>query len=326
MERLGYRPELDGLRGIAIILVFCFHLLGFPKGGAVGVDLFFVLSGFLITSLLMERDTPTKEFYGRRLRRLMPALAFMLGCYSAYLVIAGIRGRWPHVFFGATYTADWAKAFLFPFAGLGHLWSLGVEEKFYLLWPLLMKRRRVIAATIALIVAVIALRFVFALSGVNLERLYFSPETRIDQILVGCLAALLGLQVRAWVGWVGLVSIIGFAFMDVFALAPLAYASVVPLISLAALGVVLAPPSFLTFQPLVLLGLVSYSVYLWHNPIIEEVSHAVVPAILLTLVFSIGSYLLVERRFRLTHARPRKTAAIRTGDGRYGATGVLPAL
>ncbi len=138
MGRLGYRPALDGVRGLAIALVVPLHAFGWPHDGAVGVDLFFVLSGFLITTILLEERAETgrisfTSFYRRRAARLVPALVVMLALYTIVT-----RGAHPwSIFFGATYTTNIAQVLdpdNGPFA-LSHLWSLAQEEQFYLLWP-----------------------------------------------------------------------------------------------------------------------------------------------------------------------------------------------
>jgi peptidoglycan/LPS O-acetylase OafA/YrhL len=146
---LGYRPALDGVRGIAIALVVGFHAFGWPGAGTLGVDLFFVLSGFLITAILIEEHGRTgtisiRGFYRRRARRLLPALFAML---TPYLLLAGVAvlvGQGSTVFLalaGAlTYTSNIIVAVdpsAVP-AGLIHLWSLAAEEQFYLIWPLLL--------------------------------------------------------------------------------------------------------------------------------------------------------------------------------------------
>src|SRR6266700_848849 len=142
---LGYRRWLDGLRGLAILMVLAFHL-GFVPGGFLGVDVFFVLSGFLITTLLAEEwqargSISLKHFYLRRALRLLPALAVLLTvCALAKL----LTRPWSEtVAFGkeivgvAGYLANWPSLHGVPMRTLGYTWSLSVEEQFYLLWPIL---------------------------------------------------------------------------------------------------------------------------------------------------------------------------------------------
>jgi peptidoglycan/LPS O-acetylase OafA/YrhL len=164
MGRLGHVPALDGIRGLAIALVVSMHAFGFPAGGFIGVDLFFVLSGFLITTLLLEEVEATgrislRDFYERRVRRLLPALLVLLIVYS---VVEAARGRsvLPAVA-GLFYFSNFSN-FLHLTAwrtnALDHLWSLAEEEQFYLVWPpiliLLVRWRRLLAPLLLLVLAV----------------------------------------------------------------------------------------------------------------------------------------------------------------------------
>ncbi len=171
-------------------------LAGWPREGSLGVDLFFVLSGFLITVLLLEEriatgTTSLRRFWRRRAARLAPALLVMLGVYA--LATGGANTG--AIVFGATYTSNVASAIdrtTMPWS-LGHLWSLAQEEKFYLLWPpilLLVARIRpqlLPRVVIALVVAVLLEKIALLASGASDERLYFGPDTHADPILIGCL-------------------------------------------------------------------------------------------------------------------------------------------
>ena len=145
---LGHRRALDGLRGVAVLAVLGFHGgVPFMRGGFLGVDVFFVLSGFLITSLLYEEWRRTgairlRAFYMRRVLRLLPALILLLLALTIYAIWL----PWPdqrarlraEIAFTLLYVANWALAFrLVPDLGfLAHAWSLAIEEQFYLVWPL----------------------------------------------------------------------------------------------------------------------------------------------------------------------------------------------
>jgi peptidoglycan/LPS O-acetylase OafA/YrhL len=206
VSRLGYRPELDGVRAIAIIVVVAIHYTDLPSGGLLGVDMFFTLSGFLITTLLLEEwqaagRVSLRDFYLRRFFRLFPGLAALVAAYVLYIVLFG-RGDESLGLSGAayaiTYTANWAIAlgWRYPSWAIGHLWSLAVEEQFYLVWPTLLvvlTRRRLglrgIAWTLAgMIVAIGAWRYLLYLDGADGARLYFATDTRFDELLIGCLA------------------------------------------------------------------------------------------------------------------------------------------
>ena len=150
--RLGYQPGLDGLRGLAVLAVIGYHAgFGWLHGGWIGVEVFFVVSGFLITSLLVEEREATgrvdlRQFYVRRARRLLPALGVMLAVVATVTLIAGsaaeragVRRDLP---WALGYLANWGQIvgdvpyFAAEAPVLRHLWSLAIEEQFYLVWPL----------------------------------------------------------------------------------------------------------------------------------------------------------------------------------------------
>ncbi|MDQ3671196.1 MAG: acyltransferase [Actinomycetota bacterium] len=296
----GYVPALDGVRGIAIALVLSVHVGDeFLPGGRLGVDLFFVLSGFLITSLLVTEWHAThaislRAFYRRRALRLFPALFTMLGVYVLVASALALSGRGDlgssvtAAGFGALYTYNLAAGYFgFMSEGLGHLWSLGQEEQFYLLWPpvllltLLCLRARPQSLIVGLWVFVIALlawRIWLVFGGASGARLY-TPDTHSDPILIGCLAGLLYsfghvTRVPREVAYFCLgtsVAIIA-TLVEVNSThhmfgRPL-FATAVAIILLA---VSLDPrwwlTRLLTVRPLRGLGTISYGLYLWHFPI-----------------------------------------------------------
>ncbi|HLY66186.1 MAG TPA: acyltransferase, partial [Chloroflexota bacterium] len=181
---LGYRPALDGIRGAAVLAVMLFHFgAPFDQGGFLGVDAFFVLSGFLITSLLVEEwarnaGISFRGFYLRRALRLLPALLVMLlgaGAVAATIAPPEMReGTWRGIAVTLLYVANWQKVFSDQSVGvLGHTWSLSIEEQFYILWPpllcLLLRRRLSLrwltAIAAALAVTSAATRAVLMLRG-----------------------------------------------------------------------------------------------------------------------------------------------------------------
>ncbi|WP_378147698.1 acyltransferase family protein [Cnuibacter sp. UC19_7] len=203
---LGRQPVLDGLRGVAIILVLLRHLAPstFGGGGFVGVQLFFVLSGFLITSLLIDERMATgrvsfRAFYARRALRLLPALYTLLAIYSiAALVLTGTGdlSKWlPWVAAAAVYLTPFAGLLGIPEApGLNPLWTLAVEEIFYVFWPIaLLLLLRAASRNVALwvtggaVVAFAAVRWITYL-GFGSD-IYETPTTWIDALLIGCLLA-----------------------------------------------------------------------------------------------------------------------------------------
>jgi peptidoglycan/LPS O-acetylase OafA/YrhL len=201
-----YLPELDGIRALAILMVMAIHArVPHASGGFIGVDLFFVLSGYLITSLLMKEHRKTgtvdfKRFYWRRCLRLLPALTALLVIY----VIFGLNFQLNRstmmrdvtiVFF---YAASWSRAlYNIPSDWLGHTWSLSIEEQFYFIWPailiLIINCNLVKKITLLSIIAisVCVYRYYLLFNNVSTDRIYFGFDTRIDTTLYGCMLAFL---------------------------------------------------------------------------------------------------------------------------------------
>jgi peptidoglycan/LPS O-acetylase OafA/YrhL len=308
---LAYQPALDGLRALAVALVLCFHG-GFTwmTGGYVGVSVFFTLSGYLITSLLLVEHDRTgridlRSFYTRRVKRLLPASLVLL----AVVVLAAAFGawrwdraltrdvvgsalqveNWVKLFGDASY-ADLVNASLGRVAPLEHYWSLSIEEQFYWVWPLVMlavlrrarSRRRVTMSVGAMaLVGAIAAPVIAAVWGGDAA--YWSTPARMGEILVGAaLAALLheGRRVPRTVGRaapLALVVVLVAAVTWPAASGP-AYRGWLPVFALASTtliaGLQVDGPvrRLLSLQPLVWLGTISYGVYLYHWPIFAVVT------------------------------------------------------
>jgi len=212
LRRLGYRPALDGARAIAILSVLGFHAIQRPTGGFLGVHIFFVLSGFLITTLLLEEwnargAISLRHFYFRRALRLLPALALALLGFATITAILLETGRAPEdltahgaakgALLGILYVSNIAQAAGTNVPGsIGHLWSLATEEQFYLLWPICLiaalhagLSRRTIGAGLTGLILIVALhRLEMSVRGVPQRRMYFAPDGSFDLLLVGCLA------------------------------------------------------------------------------------------------------------------------------------------
>ena len=313
--RLGYRPELDGIRAIAILAVLFRHapIPGWPRGvltgGWVGVDIFFVLSGFLITTLLLEEvrltsDISLQRFYARRALRLAPALVLMLALWCAYswLAFSEREARltcWQAVV-TLLYATNWVKAYcLMPMDQLAPMWSLAVEEQFYLVWPLvvgvvLQFRARTRVLTGILIGGVLLSALVRALlfdgTACNLERLYNGSDTRADTLLVGCIVGVLAVSgvldriaayrrtlaiaaagsvgLLAWVAWF-LPESHWHLYFGLFTVVALATAFVLVWILCRPRG---WASKALAWLPMVWIGRRSYGIYLWHAPIAVAVS------------------------------------------------------
>jgi peptidoglycan/LPS O-acetylase OafA/YrhL len=193
--KLGYRPGLDGLRAVAVSGVIGFHYYRWPGGGNGGVELFFVLSGFLITTLLVEEwrernSISLPRFYLRRALRLLPALWFFLLVWTVLSASAGHFQLKPLVL-GFTYTTNLATVVDGHAPGLSHLWSLGNEEQFYLLWPILLiglLRLRTPPLRLAAVAGALALAEIVARDMFSQNQLGW---LRFDAMLVGCVAGIL---------------------------------------------------------------------------------------------------------------------------------------
>jgi peptidoglycan/LPS O-acetylase OafA/YrhL len=360
----GYEPALDGLRGIAVTLVVGFHAFGIPRDGFLGVDLFFVLSGFLITSILLGEQASLgrislSRFYVRRALRLVPALlVFLVVSLIAHLVVAGARHELATAlvldqlrdcavaaFYVSNFVLAGGGVDALP-TGLAHLWSLAAEEQFYLLWPILLvcglarHRRWAGIVLIAAIAFVVVRQFQLVLSGVPGDRLDFGPDTRSGSILVGCLFAVVranasGARRLASVTRVGLPFALLLSFVILFAdLGRALYVGPLTLFAFCA-GVVIvavldegcAVRRWLSPRPLVYLGRLSYSLYLWHLLIFTALGVALVgangaagapratAAVAASLVAAALSYHLVEIPF-LRRKRARQTPDVPVHRGR----------
>ena len=332
-ERLGYRPSLDGVRAIAILAVLALHC-EWLQSGYLGVDVFFALSGFLITSLLLEEYAATgtialRWFYARRALRLLPALLAFLIVFTIVFLATVPPQYGPLALYEAAavlfYVANWAWLIGLPLGLYGHAWSLAIEEQFYLLWPLALlgllrtiRSYRAIAAIVLVMAgAGVAWRFALIRAQAPFEHIYQGTDAHGDGLLIGCAASLL-LRAGAFghgralglLGAAGLAALFGLArypydylYNHTSTLAAIATALLV-------VHVIRVPSSWLTralaVRPLVGLGRISYGVYLWHTPVFYYCGalaangwHPSQPAVLLgwaaTLTVSIVSYFVIER-------------------------------
>ena len=316
-ERGGYRPALDGLRGIAVLLVILTHA-GLPhldQAGSVGVTLFFVLSGFLITRLLRNEFERTgrinfRRFYARRARRLFPALGLLLIAVTAYLLSS--RQSLMPVVLAAGYSSNIANATGHSLPNLDHAWTLSLEEQFYLLWPLVMLvlARRRNPAWFLLIAAAFsaALRSGLWLSGVPDFRIYYGPDTRADAILIGCALAFVATSVNVrWLKWAAVASaglLVAACAVPwstlIWLLIPLPFASATLI-----LWSERHPPRILTWRPLVATGKISYGLYLWNYPASNALHlwdaplwARTIALLVVSFAMAVLSWFVVERPFK----------------------------
>ena len=341
-RRIGYIPEFDGLRGLGLCVVLISHTvalypvgrLSMIPGGFLSLDMFFVLSGFLITALLLREQAETqavnlRAFYIRRMLRLLPALFVLLAfhwCYATFM-------KYPQQVEHATllsvcfYYFNWRVAFGEPVVlDLGHLWSLSVEEQFYLVWPLAIAtvfhlRRSLwsVALILCVLIAIVAAhRAMLFASGIPWFLLYGRTDTRGDALLVGALAAQLWvrscaprryLAASASIASVFLLACLVFSrpehpslYRGLFTIIALAWGVVI--LAIVQTNWSLAP--LLRSRLLCAVGRVSYGAYLWHLPIFIAVrrhgadlppSVRIAIALCATAIAAQLSWMLVERRF-----------------------------
>jgi peptidoglycan/LPS O-acetylase OafA/YrhL len=352
---LPYLPGLDGLRAISVLAVVAYHadVRALP-GGFLGVEVFFVLSGYLITSLLLAEQTGSGgidllAFWRRRARRLLPALAVMLAVVSAGALlfwrdaVEQLRGD---LVAAMLYISNWWQILedrsYFESTGrppmLQHLWSLAVEEQFYLLFPIVLmfalrKARRTVVGLALVATALLSAWWMAHLFEpyTDPSRVYYGTDTRLSGLLLGSALAFVVVpgagrrvspavaRVRDSLGWIGLAGLV-WAFVRINEFDPFVYRGGFVLVDVLTLAVIVAIARtesrfgrLLGLGPLEWIGRRSYAIYLWHWPIVVVTRPELdVPIdglsllalrIGLTLVLAELSYRFVERPIRTGEMR-----------------------
>lgn len=347
---IGYRPDIDGLRAIAVLSVVLFHAdQRWVPGGFVGVDIFFVISGFLISSIILQ-DIRTgtftvAAFYAKRIRRIFPALVTVLAASWVagwFLLTADeFKSLGAQIAAGAGFTANiyfWLTSDYFASSSdllpELHLWSLGVEEQFYVFWPLLLvfaARRRMNFASLIITLGSISLALNVLITPHDPVQAFFLPHTRLWELFLGALVAVIGRhgsnrlnQIQAFVG--GLLIAAALLLIDNSSSFP-GWRALLPTLGAALL--ISAGPStwtnrvILSNRMAVGIGLISYPLYLWHWPLLAFARTAANDELSLAsrLALVAGSFLLawityqfLEKKIRFGRSRRGYVKALVAGS------------
>ncbi|AJI47955.1 acyltransferase [Francisella philomiragia] len=341
MNNIKYRSDIDGLRAFAVLSVVLYHLeVSWVKSGFLGVDIFFVISGFLITKIiiidLQDGTFSIKNFYLRRVRRILPALIFVLAISSffAWLILLP-QDLLNYAKSMVSVIASISNLFFFKTLSFGyfatdsstipllHTWSLGVEEQFYIIWPVILiilfklnisSKRYLLTITSLLIIASIAIFFYK-----HFPKFYYIPLNRGFELLFGCFLAI-GLSDREHKSpnrtLLNIFSVVSLVLMVVpIFLISVSYPSFWMIVACfgatlfiysGSLGYTPIINRLFSIKSFVAIGLISYSLYLWHWPIIAYLNYLSITitediatvVIILSIILATISYLFVEKPFR----------------------------
>ena len=335
----NYRSDIDGLRALAVVSVVLFHAFSWMvPGGYAGVDVFFVISGYLITTNILnglnESTFTIQGFYQRRIRRIFPALVTMLALVYAFgwfvLLATEYRQLGKHVGSGASFISNiilWQESGYFDTSSavkpLTHLWSLGIEEQFYIVWPLLLwaifkLRLHILTSTVVLAIV----SFGFGLWSLNDDVVgaYYSPINRFWELLIGAILAIVMLRrvptdkaskLQHLLAFLGLALVLFTMFgLDESSKFP-GWNALAPTIG-AALMIGSGTHTFtarriFSLRPIVWIGLISFPLYLWHWPLLTfaRIIASTTPsagvrfgAVILAVLLSWATYRLIEKPLR----------------------------
>ncbi len=357
-KKTKYLPSIDSLRAIAVIAVIIYHIdANYLPGGFLGVDLFFVLSGYLISSLIIKEYKSTGtvnlyNFYVRRARRLLPAVYFMITVVLIIITLFNgvlLKKSYLDALFGYIYSSNWWYIFhkLDYFDSFGsqspfkHLWSLAIEEQFYMFFPLIflifnrksksnnsnskLNKNFIYVVLSLILVSLIAHILLFDINNIN--RIYFGTDTRAFSLLVGVVGAILypmdrlserttkkDNMIYSIVSLVSILVLIGI-MINTSEYNTWLYRGGFLLVAILGLIVIISSgkqhtlmSKLLSFKPIVFIGKISYSLYLWHFPVlvlttpVSEIGNPniffVILRIILTFVLAIMSYVFVETPIR----------------------------
>ena len=357
-KKTKYLPSIDSLRAIAVIAVIIYHIdANYLPGGFLGVDLFFVLSGYLISSLIIKEYKSTGtvnlyNFYVRRARRLLPAVYFMITVVLIIITLFNgvlLKKSYLDALFGYIYSSNWWYIFhkLDYFDSFGsqspfkHLWSLAIEEQFYMFFPLIflifnrksksnnsnskLNKNFIYVVLSLILVSLIAHILLFDINNIN--RIYFGTDTRAFSLLVGVVGAILypmdrlserttkkDNMIYSIVSLVSILALIGI-MINTSEYNTWLYRGGFLLVAIIGLIIIISSgrqytfmSKLLSFKPFVFIGKISYSLYLWHFPIlvvttpVSEIGNPnlfyVTLRIVLIFLVATGSYMFVETPIR----------------------------
>ncbi len=354
----AYRPEIDGLRALAVLLVVSYHYFA-VRGGFVGVDIFFVISGYLISyQIFADLDRGSfslMEFYAKRIRRIFPPLLLMIVAtlIAGWLLLlpTDFQSLGKHAAAGVMYVSNlllWTEAGYFdapsgykPFL---HLWSLGIEEQFYLTWPLAMiLLYRFVRTKLSVLLVLTALSFVLSLIATvkNQDLAFYMPVTRFWELAAGgvlayctlhpsaipgkCFDLPVGRWLRGYSFEIGLSILVAVVLLVDKNSAYPGFWALMPVIG-TCLILVRQPESvfkqkLLTQPTMILIGKISYGIYLWHWPLLVLMHLSDQTSGLAKMIALVLSFVLAYLTYRLVEIPVRSIAVTRTSAIRFIVAG-----